>query len=35
MTTNGKVAVVAVGGNSLILDKDHQTVADQYYPPNS
>jgi carbamate kinase len=31
MTTNGKVAVVAVGGNSLILDKDHQTVADQYY----
>lgn len=30
MTTNGKVAVVAVGGNSLILDKDHQTVADQY-----
>ncbi|MFA6749355.1 MAG: carbamate kinase, partial [Candidatus Riflebacteria bacterium] len=29
MTTNGKVAVVAVGGNSLILDKDHQTVADQ------
>ncbi|MDD3000890.1 MAG: carbamate kinase [Candidatus Riflebacteria bacterium] len=30
MTTNGKVAVVAVGGNSLILDKNHQTVADQY-----
>lgn len=30
MTTNGKVAVVAVGGNSLILGKDHQTVADQY-----
>ncbi len=24
------VAVVAVGGNSLIKDKDHQTVADQY-----
>jgi carbamate kinase len=30
MTTVGKLAVVAVGGNSLILDKDHQTVADQY-----
>jgi carbamate kinase len=25
-----QVAVVAVGGNSLIKDKDHQTVADQY-----
>jgi len=25
-----KVAVVAVGGNSLIKDKDHQTVPDQY-----
>ena len=24
------VAVVAVGGNSLIKDKDHQTVPDQY-----
>src|SRR3990172_6101997 len=23
-------AVVAIGGNSLITDKDHQTVADQY-----
>lgn len=30
MTTNGKLAVVAVGGNSLIKDKDHQTVPDQY-----
>ncbi len=30
MATNGKLAVVAVGGNSLILDKKHQTVADQY-----
>ncbi len=30
MTTNGKVAVVAVGGNSLITDKSHQTVPDQY-----
>jgi carbamate kinase len=27
----GKVAVVAVGGNSLIRDKDHQTVEDQYH----
>ncbi len=25
-----KVAVVAIGGNSLIKDKDHQTVADQF-----
>lgn len=25
-----KVAVVAIGGNSLIKDKDHQTVEDQY-----
>lgn len=25
-----KLAVVAVGGNSLIKDKDHQTVEDQY-----
>jgi len=25
-----KVAVVAIGGNSLIKDKEHQTVADQY-----
>lgn len=27
---NRKVAVVAIGGNSLIKDKDHQTVPDQY-----
>lgn len=26
----GKIAVVAVGGNSLIKDKAHQTVPDQY-----
>lgn len=25
-----KIAVVAVGGNSLIGDKDHQTIVDQY-----
>jgi carbamate kinase len=25
-----KVAVVAIGGNSLIIDKQHQTVEDQY-----
>jgi carbamate kinase len=25
-----KVAVIAIGGNSLIKDKQHQTVADQY-----
>jgi carbamate kinase len=26
----GKLAVIAIGGNSLIKDKDHQTVQDQY-----
>ena len=30
MAANGKLAVVAVGGNSLILDSKHQTVPDQY-----
>jgi len=25
-----KIAVVAIGGNSLIKDKDHQTVLDQF-----
>jgi len=30
MTANGKLAVVAVGGNSLIIDKDHQSIPDQY-----
>ncbi len=25
-----KVAVVAVGGNSLIKDKDHKSISDQY-----
>ncbi|HEX6302703.1 MAG TPA: carbamate kinase, partial [Anaerolineales bacterium] len=31
MTThNRQVAVVAIGGNSLIKDKQHQTVEDQY-----
>ena len=25
-----KVAVIAIGGNSLIKDKDHSTVQDQY-----
>jgi carbamate kinase len=28
--TNKRVAVVAIGGNSLIKDKQHQTVEDQY-----
>jgi len=28
---NRKIAVVAIGGNSLIKDKGHQTVEDQYY----
>jgi carbamate kinase len=30
MTTSKKVAVVAIGGNSLIKDKQHQSVEDQY-----
>jgi len=30
MSANGKLAVVAIGGNSLIKDKAHQTVEDQY-----
>jgi carbamate kinase len=29
MSTSGKVAVVAIGGNSLIKDAKHQTVEDQ------
>ncbi|RME89007.1 MAG: carbamate kinase, partial [Anaerolineae bacterium] len=28
--TKRKLAVVAIGGNSLIKDKAHQTVEDQY-----
>src|SRR3972149_1803708 len=30
MTTSSKVAVVAIGGNSLIKDPQHQSVEDQY-----
>ena len=30
MGTEKKIAVVAIGGNSLIKDKHHQTVEDQY-----
>jgi len=30
MTKNERLAVVAIGGNSLIKDKQHQTVPDQY-----
>ena len=30
MTTNQRMAVVAVGGNSLISDKAHQLIPDQY-----
>jgi carbamate kinase len=29
-TTQNKVAVIAIGGNSLILDPKHKTVQDQY-----
>lgn len=29
-SANNKVAVIAVGGNSLIKDKSHQTIPDQY-----
>lgn len=30
MSTQPGLAVVAVGGNSLIVDKDHQSIPDQY-----
>jgi len=30
MASQSKLAVVAVGGNSLILDKDHQSIPNQY-----
>jgi carbamate kinase len=30
MSNNKKIAVIAIGGNSLIKDKSHQTVQDQY-----
>jgi len=30
MTQNSRIAVVAIGGNSLIKDKQHRTVPDQY-----
>ncbi len=30
MTSDGRLAVVAVGGNSLIIDKAHESIPDQY-----
>ncbi len=30
MAVNGRLAVVAIGGNALITDKAHQTIPDQY-----
>ncbi len=30
MSAGAKLAVVAIGGNSLIRDKDHQSIPDQY-----
>ena len=30
MSEDRRIAVVAIGGNSLIKDKDHQTVPDQF-----
>lgn len=30
MSNRGKTAVVAVGGNSLIIDAEHQSIPDQY-----
>ncbi len=30
MTSNNKMAVVAVGGNSLIIDSEHKLIPDQY-----
>jgi carbamate kinase len=31
MTTGGKLAVVAIGGNALITDPAHQSIPDQYH----
>ena len=30
MRERGKTAIVAVGGNSLIVDERHQSISDQY-----
>src|ERR1041384_3672686 len=30
MASQGRLAVVAVGGNSLIRDKSHESIPDQY-----
>ena len=30
MTGRGKTAIVAVGGNALIIDDQHQSIPDQY-----
>jgi carbamate kinase len=30
MSKRGKTAIVAVGGNSLIIDEQHQSIPDQY-----
>ena len=30
MTAANKLAVVAIGGNSLIRDKQHESIPDQY-----
>src|SRR4029079_19370698 len=30
MSTRGKTAIVAVGGNALIIDDQHQSIPDQY-----
>ena len=34
MENNNKLAIVAVGGNSLIKDKEHRTIPDQYEAAN-
>jgi carbamate kinase len=34
MQNNKKIAIVAVGGNSLIKDKAHKTIPDQYDAAN-
>lgn len=35
MSTTNKIAVVAVGGNSLITDKTHKTIPDQFDAANT
>lgn len=35
MESNGKLAIVAVGGNALIVDKHHESIPDQFVAASS